>query len=298
MDRQIGILHVATNLGLRPGGVERLGSTLIELGLAERLDAGSPRMLQAPAYDSARHPLFGTRNVEAIASFASEQAGVVGQMLTDGQFPVVLGGDDSVLLGCLLAVRRRGTSGLLFLDGHTDFWDFGKTLADEFSESDLWVVTGHGPEILADLEGRKPLVEPRACVIYGHRDRAEQLATRSEDIYQQPMLVRSLAELRSIDLRDAANHAISFLKAAEPDSVWLHLDADCLDDDLMPAVDWRDKGGLSAEELVALLRPLLDSGLVAGMDVTIYNPALDTEDLAAGRLLCNVLNQALGPTAR
>jgi hypothetical protein len=31
------ILHVETNLGLRPGGVERLGAVLLELGLAERL---------------------------------------------------------------------------------------------------------------------------------------------------------------------------------------------------------------------------------------------------------------------
>jgi arginase family enzyme len=30
-------------------------------------------------------------------------------------------------------------------------------------------------------------------------------------------------------------------------------------------------------------------GLITGMDVTIYNPSLDSDDLAAGRVLVDVL---------
>jgi arginase len=71
--------------------------------------------------------------------------------------------------------------------------------------------------------------------------------------------------------------------------VWLHLDADCLDDELMPAVDWRLDGGLSDTEVVSLARPLVQRGLITGMDVTIYNPSLDSDELAAGRVLVDVL---------
>ncbi len=35
---------------------------------------------------------------------------------------IVLGGDCSIMLGCLLALRRRERHGLLFLDGHPDFY--------------------------------------------------------------------------------------------------------------------------------------------------------------------------------
>ena len=41
-------------------------------------------------------------------------------MLDAGEFPFVLGGDCSILLGTTLAFRRRGRYGLLFIDGHTD----------------------------------------------------------------------------------------------------------------------------------------------------------------------------------
>ncbi len=286
------ILHVETNLGLRPGGVERLGAVLLALGLAERIGTRVADGLRAPAFVDRRDPLLGARNVPAIAALAIEQADRVGEILGEGGFPVVLGGDDSVLLGCLLALRRRGSAGLVMLDGHTDFWDLPDGTG-ELSDSDLWIATGHGPEVIADLEGRRPLVPPEACVVYGHRDRAQQLRDGSRDVYREPMLVRNLGELRAAGVADAANHATAFLAAERLDRAWLHLDADCLDDELMPAVDWRVPGGLTPGEVVGLARPLVSSGLIAGMDVTIYNPALDTEELAAGRVLLDVVASIL-----
>ncbi len=224
---------------------------------------------------------------------AIEQADRVCQMLNAGQFPVVLGGDASVLLGCLLALRRLGSAGLVLLDGHTDFWDLPDGTG-ELSDSDLWIATGHGPDVISDLEGRRPLVSAAACVVYGHRDRALQLRDGSRDVYREPMLVRNLTELRAAaGVEDAANHAAAFLAATSVDRVWLHLDADCLDDELMPAVDWRLDGGLTPSEVVGLARPLFCSGLIAGMDVTIYNPSLDTDDHAAGRVLLDVVDAIL-----
>ncbi len=293
MERAAKILHVETNLGLRPGGVERLGSALLGLGLAERINAEVVETLHGPPFREERDPAWGTRNLAAIAELSRELADQVERIIDDGSFPLVLGGDDSVLMGCLLALRRRGSVGLLFMDGHTDFWNLPKSLAGEFSESDLWVATGHGPDVVANLEGLRPLADPRACVVYGHRDRADQLAQGSEDVYHQPMLVRNLAELRSAGIEDAAHHALAFLAGAGVDAAWLHIDADCLDDDVMPAVDWRDEGGMTPDELISLGRLVLESGLVVGMSVTIYNPDLDTSELTAGRLLADVIERIL-----
>jgi arginase len=286
------VLYVRTNLGLRPTGVERLGEVLLRLGLADRIGASATGTVWAPAFDERRDPALGARNVPAVAAVATEQADQIEAILGGGGFPLVLGGDDSVLLGCLLALRRRGSVGLVLIDGHTDYWDLPDGTG-ELSDSDLWIATGHGPAPVADLEGRGPLVVPEACVVYGHRDRAEQLKGGSQDVYREPMLVRNLAELRAVGVENAANHAAAFLAARRLDGVWLHLDADCLDDALMPAVDWRIEGGLDPSEVVALARPLVQSGLIDGMDVTIYNPSLDTTDFTAGRVLLDVIEQIL-----
>jgi arginase len=136
-------------------------------------------------------------------------------------------------------------------------------------------------------------VPARACVVYGHRDRALQLRDGSQDVYREPMLVRNLAELRAAGIENAANHAAAFLAAENPNKVWLHLDADCLDDELMPAVNWRLDGGLTPSEVVRLAHPLVSSGLIAGIDITIYNPSLDTNDHTAGRVLLDVVDAIL-----
>jgi arginase len=66
--------------------------------------------------------------------------------------------------------------------------------------------------------------------------------------------------------------------------LWVHLDADVLDDAVMPAVDYRLPGGLRPEELRDVLRVLLASGRAVGLTVTIFNPALDPSGAAAGCL--------------
>jgi arginase len=55
-------------------------------------------------------------------------------------------------------------------------------------------------------------------------------------------------------IENAATDALAHLTRSELDGFFIHLDADCLHDDIMPAVDFRISGGLSWKELGILLR--------------------------------------------
>ena len=57
----------------------------------------------------------------------------------------------------------------------------------------------------------------------------------------------------------------------------MHLDADVLDDAIMPAVDYRMPGGLSWEELATILQAAIASGHAIGLNITIFNPQLDSD---------------------
>ena len=92
-------------------------------------------------------------------------------------------------------------------------------------------------------------------------------------------------------IRDRAH-----LCRGELDGFFIHLDADCLDDAVMPAVDYRLPGGLTPAELATVLRCAIASGRAVGLEVTIYNPALDM-DGSAGRVLTDTIAQALGTCA-
>ena len=73
-----------------------------------------------------------------------------------------------------------------------------------------------------------------------------------------------------------------------------HLDADLLDDAVMPAVDYRMPGGLSFEELSTVLSEAAGSDGLRGIDVTIFNPALDSDGTIAARFV-EALARGLAP---
>jgi arginase len=126
-ERELVVLDAPSNLGLRPPapgavpGVYKLAGALRDKGLLERLVAADGGVVVPPRYQSQWKRGDGVRNERAIERFSSRLADRVGALLDRGSFPVVLGGDCSILLGNMLALRRRGRYGLVFVDGHSDF---------------------------------------------------------------------------------------------------------------------------------------------------------------------------------
>jgi arginase len=70
-----------------------------------------------------------------------------------GQRPLVVGGDCSILLGIVPALRARGLMGLWFLDGHPDFLDGAASGTGETADMELAVLTGSGAAPLVELAG-------------------------------------------------------------------------------------------------------------------------------------------------
>jgi len=73
----------------------------------------------------------------------------------------------------------------------------------------------------------------------------------------------------------------------------VHFDVDVLDDAIMPAVDYRQEGGLTWDEAAALLQGLLEQPGARGLEVTIFNPNLDP-DQSITRNLCDLIARAVG----
>ena len=120
------VIEAPSNLGLKPScrgaepGVRRMPEALAAAGLPEQLAARWGGRVPPPHYSLDVDPETGIRNAPMIARYSHELARAVGRALDAGLFPLVLGGDCSILLGNLLALRRRGRYGLFFVDGHGD----------------------------------------------------------------------------------------------------------------------------------------------------------------------------------
>ncbi len=288
------ILEAPSVLGLFPKGVETLPSALLAAGLAERLGARRAGRVEPPPYDHQRDPRTRMLNPRGIATYSVALADAVTKVLGDGGLPLVLGGDCSIVLGCLLALKRRGYYGLLFLDGHADFYQPEAEPNGEAASMDLALATGRGPAVVTDIQDSRPLVRDEDVVVFGRRDAADAAEHGSQRIEDTAIEVLDLADVRSVGVEVAAARAVERLSAPGLEGFWVHLDADVLDDAVMPAVDYRMPDGLSWAELVAVLRACVVTRRVVGIDVTIFNPALDG-DGAVARGLVDALARGLGP---
>ncbi|HEY1905857.1 MAG TPA: arginase family protein, partial [Myxococcaceae bacterium] len=254
-------------------------------GLRARLGARDAGRVEAPRYGTEVHPS-GIRNAEAIADYSRKLADSVETVVLRDELAVVLGGDCSILLGDLLGARRKVERlGLVFLDGHSDFATPERSGTHGAAGMDLALAVGRGPALLSGLVPDGPLVDAGSVVHLGLREDDPEL--RASGI---PVL--DLAEIERRGPPAVAGQVLELLDRHP--AFWVHVDADVIDDALMPAVDSRVPGGLSYEALVELLRPLLASPRALGVELTIYDPDRDPEG-SVGRAFTAALVEALRP---
>lgn len=279
---RLTLIEAPSNLGLRPPrpgrepGAWRAPDALRKAGLHSALAPASTLRLPRPRYRFEAQPGTRIRNGVEIRRFSEALGTAVAAALRVQRFPLIVGGDCSVLLGCLLGARVAGPVGLIHVDGHSDFYHPGNYDAASrlgtAAGMDLALATGRGEPLLASWEDRA-LVEDAHVVQIGERDELDP-DYDYRDIEATRIRRIPVREVLRAGVGAAAQRALAPVDG-ERRRLWLHLDLDVLDAGVMPAVDSPGSPGLNFEQLATLVSGLVGSGRVLGMDVAIYDPELD-----------------------
>jgi arginase len=291
MSRRIAVLDAPSNLGLRPPtpstvpGCAKAPGALRDHGLVARLGARDAGCLTPPRYDPGNwRPGDGVCQATKIAGYTIRLADRIGAILDAGEFPLVLGGDCSILLGAAVAVNRRaaalgGRPGLVFVDGHSDFRHPGNApYVGAAAGEDLALATGRGQVELAGIENRRPYLRDADVVVLGIREHDEYRM----DLQAAGITVRAVPELRAEGPARTALWARAQLTDCA--GFWLHVDVDVLDPAVMPAVDAPDDGGIAHRELELLIAGLAGDEACLGMELTVFDPDHDPEGSYAAEL--------------
>jgi arginase len=206
-------------------------------------------------------------------------------MSRDGIFPLVLGGDCSILIGIMAALKSKGTYGLIFCDAHADFYLPEQSITGEAADMDLALVTGRGPDSLTNLGDLRPYVKDAHVFHIGQRDAEEAKRYGSQAIQDTAIHCFDWQLFRNNNPERLIDMIVNKANALKLDGYWLHFDTDVLSDDENPAVDYRLPGGFSFSECEHLLKKIVALVPVAGMSVTIFNPSLDPDGRIASRLV-------------
>ncbi|RWA67000.1 MAG: arginase family protein [Mesorhizobium sp.] len=297
------LFRAPSNLGLRPlrsghvPGTWRAPEALTEAGLVEALTPAAIVNLDQPAYSAEAEPGTRLRNGHAIRRFNLELADAVAEALGQREWPLVIGGDCSVLLGALAAARRSGPVALVHVDGHSDFRHPGNYDVDAMLGSvagmDLALVTGRGEPLLTEWPGiAGPLVADEAVMQIGERE-SHDPDFAWPDINATAITRIDVFAVRELGAVGVLEKTRAVLARADC-PYWLHLDVDVLDQRVMPAVDSPGSPGIDPDDLVAILSPLAKDQRCIGMDMTIYDPDLDPSGELA-RMLVSLLGRIVRP---
>ncbi|MBB4960389.1 arginase [Micromonospora polyrhachis] len=290
--RRIAVLDAPSNLGLRPPtlssvpGCAKAPGALRDHGLIARLGARDAGCLTAPRYDPGDwRPGDGVCHARSIAGYSMSLAERIESIIEQGEFPVVLGGDCSIVLGSALAMHRLGESvggriGLVYVDGHSDFRHPGNaSYVGAAAGEGLALVTGRGQADLASIEGRRPYFRDIDVAVLGIRAQDDYRL----DLQAAGIVTRPVPTLRVEGAARSAQWARDQLSDCA--GYWVHVDVDVLDPAVMPAVDAPDPGGIAFPELELLIAGLVETPHCLGLELTVFDPDYDPDGSYAAEIV-------------
>jgi guanidinobutyrase len=191
-------------------------------------------------------------------------------ILAAGALPVTFGGDHSITIPAVRAVRERVVDpGLVLIDTHLDTAvDVGGEQLNHCCPITRAVDAGFDPHKIA-LVGISGWMNPRSELAYCR---------------EHGITVIWLEDLWENGTASVVEDALSV--AASGDGVYLSFDVDSLDAAHAPGTCCPTPGGLSTREAIELVRGVARGGLL-GVDVVETAPSLDTTPataLIAGRV--------------
>ena len=292
MRRPIAVVGAPSSIGIRPYDdgqaryVNWAPGVLRERGIVARLGAVDMGDVVPPPYHDYVRPPDGARNEQQIIAYSRSIGERVAAATYRRRFGLVLGGDCSIVLGCLLGARRsvRGPVGLAYLDAHADFASPGESRTGAVANMCLGLAAGRGDTPLAHLGGRSPLVDFRHVAVVGRRDSAAPCPGHAA-LADSPALDVPGSALTAQEPGELAAAVLARVASPDVEGFWIHLDVDVINPAVMPAVDSPEPGGPMPDELVSLLTPLVRHPRALGLDLSVYDPALDADRSCARELV-------------
>lgn len=278
--KNVCIVEFPSNLGLRepqPGkepGVKFLPGWLAQHHFHSMIRPESIQRLEPPKYAGIKDPESGILNVDSLVKYSIEQAKLIGSLLEENKFPLVLGGDCSILVGPALALKQRGDYGLFYLDGHTDYMNISFSQSGGIGGMSAGVVTGYGHEKLTNLLNLSPYIKTENLWCVGNREYDDAY---EDEVRNSAAKYVSLENLRKTGISNCVQSFLSEIETKKLDGFWLHIDVDVLNDEVMPCVDSRTPDGLTYSEFNEVTSLLFQSDKLTGLEITILDPELDPD---------------------
>ena len=232
-----------------------------------------------------------------IVSVCNEIAKNVQQSIENKEFPLILGGDHSLVLGTLAGLHAHYKSngkklGLLYVDAHGDFNTAETSPTGNIHGECLSASAGYGLPELVNLYEKERKIDPENICYVGIRDLDPG---EKKLMHEAGVTVFTISDIDRLGFSDVIKKVKLFFKT-HCDVVHISFDMDSLDPSIAPGTGVPVPGGLTYREALLLMEEMSNLDMVKSMEIVEVNPILDVRNetaVMAVELIARVLGEKL-----
>ena len=300
MEQTVRILGVPMDLGADRRGVDMGPSAIRYAGLADQLesigqscvdggDIAVPRpenrVPDTEPFETG-HAKYFQETKEVCEDVSTAVAGTV----SDGEFPLMLGGDHSIAIGTVAGVTTDLNTGIVWFDAHGDFNTPATTPSGNVHGMALAAILGRGP--FADTPwAHSPRVPEGNVAMVGVRDLDD---SETELLADSDVSVYTMSDIDTRGITAVVEEALA-VATEGVEQVHVSLDMDCLDPGEAPGVGTPVRGGISYREAHAAMELVHENvgSRMSSFELVEVNPILDQHNRTA-ELGCELVASAFG----
>ena len=298
----VHILEMPLDFGASRHGSDMGPSAIRLAGIKERLESLNHKTFEhgnifqptAQEYENIGNPK--AKYLEPIVNACTKLAEEVEQIASQEEFPLILGGDHSIVLGSLagMAATAKKTNkklGVLYVDAHGDFNTAETSPTGNIHGECLAASAGLGLPELTNLyfEGQK--VDPKNICFVGCRDLdpGEKILMKEAGV-----TVFTMSDIERQGFSEIIKKVKLFF-LTHVDLIHVSFDMDVLDPMFAPGTGIPLPGGLTNREALLLMEEMYLTGKVKSAEIVEVNPILDIRNQTAN-LAVSLAARLLGET--
>lgn len=283
MNKNISIIGVPMDLGQLRRGVDMGPSAIRYAGITERLrklkynieDLGDVSVTRTYEKKDVLHE--SLRNLKEVVQANKNLKSAVSTTISNGNFPLVLGGDHSIAIGTISGlVEHYSNLGLIWYDAHGDINTAETSPSGNIHGMPLAVSLGYGHEKLLSLFEQSH-IKPENVVLIGIRDLDDGEKQLLKDLNVK---VYTMHEIDRIGMPQVMQETIDYLQE-KTDGVHLSFDMDGIDPKEAPGVGTPVIGGATYRETHLAMEMLADADMITSAEIVEVNPMLDDKSKTA-----------------
>lgn len=283
INNNLSIISVPLDLGAGTRGVNLGPEAIKYAGLIKRLENigySVEDRCDIPVNKKAAITVAGSnlKHLNVVAEVNEKLCTEVSSAMSEGKFPLVIGGDHSIAIGTISGVlQHKKNLGVIWFDAHGDINTPQTSPSGNIHGMPIAVLLGMGDDSLTSIGGKDAVLKKENIVYIGSRDldAGERTALKSLGIK-----VFTMHEIDDMGIKNVMTEAIKIAGECT-DGIHVSFDLDVLDPEVAPGTGTKVPGGMGYREAHYALELIARSEKLVSAEFVEVNPLLDHENMTA-----------------